>query len=156
MIFIKALLFFFVLGSASIASASPEAVHAIDPAVSAKQTLRVAVVRNAFPGCEPNCEEWISAEGKIEPGSLGQFRRVLNSIGSRQLPIFINSAGGSVNTAIEIGKFIRAKGLEIAPSPEQNSRRNRRGRRPQREAPRKRDRSGDWRSGGRFALPPAP
>lgn len=76
--------------------------------------MRVAIVRNAVSGCEPQCDEWISAEGKIDKTTLGVFRRVLKSLGVRKLPIFISSGGGDVDAAIEIGRLVRSKGLDVA------------------------------------------
>ena len=40
--------------------------------------MTFAIVRSAVTGCEPNCPQWISAEGQIMPGSAGQFRKILN------------------------------------------------------------------------------
>ncbi|TIV22294.1 MAG: hypothetical protein E5V90_34440, partial [Mesorhizobium sp.] len=40
-------------------------------------TMRFVVVRSSATGCEPNCPEWISAEGTIEAGTPALFRRLL-------------------------------------------------------------------------------
>ena len=41
--------------------------------------MRFVRVRSADPACEPNCPEWLSAEGRIEPGSARASRMRLRS-----------------------------------------------------------------------------
>lgn len=115
MTFIKALFFFAALaasGSAAATSRGAPAASAAPP--NAAQSMRVVVVRSASDGCEPHCDEWISAEGKIDKQTLGRFRRTLKSLGARKLPIFINSGGGDIAAAMQIGRLLRAEGLDVA------------------------------------------
>ncbi|MGT2468889.1 hypothetical protein ACVOMV_35760 [Mesorhizobium atlanticum] len=77
-------------------------------------TMRFVVVRSSAPGCEPNCPEWISAEGTIEAGTPALFRRLLSTLGGRQLPIVVNSPGGNVDAALQLGRMIRKNKLDIA------------------------------------------
>jgi hypothetical protein len=58
--------------------------------------MRFVRVTSADAACKPNCPEWLSAEGRIEP------------------PILIHSPGGSVADAGAMGELIRAKGLAVA------------------------------------------
>jgi len=76
--------------------------------------MQVHVVRSAHAGCEPQCLQWIAAQGKIVAGTLGRFKKVLRRLRGRTLPIFIDSSGGSVNEALAIGRLIRAEGLYLA------------------------------------------
>jgi hypothetical protein len=76
--------------------------------------MQVLVVRSAHPGCEPQCPQWIAAQGRIVIGTAGQFRKVLGRLGERRLTVLIDSGGGSVNDALAIGRLIRAKGLRVA------------------------------------------
>ena len=76
--------------------------------------MKVVVVRSGAPGCEPQCPEWIAAQGMIDHDTLPQFRKVLKAIGNRKLPILIDSGGGVVDDSLEIGRLIRAKGLDVA------------------------------------------
>lgn len=92
---------------------SPHLGEAAPPAGFDQQVeMRFAVVRGQSPGCGLTCE-WISAEGKIVPASLGGFRSVLKSLGAKRLPIYISSPGGDVNAGMAIGRLIRAKGLDV-------------------------------------------
>ncbi|WP_096445634.1 COG3904 family protein [Mesorhizobium sp. 113-1-2] len=76
--------------------------------------MRFAVVRSNAPGCEPNCPEWISAEGTIEAGTPSLFKRTLKALKGRQLPVVVNSPGGNVDAAVTLGQMIRKNRLDIA------------------------------------------
>jgi hypothetical protein len=76
--------------------------------------MQVHLVRSAEPGCEPQCLEWIAAQGRIEGGTAARFRRVLRQIGRRKVPVLIDSNGGRVDEAFAIGHMLRARGLDVA------------------------------------------
>lgn len=73
---------------------------------------------HADPGsgdCRPEgCADWIAAEGMIDAKSPGDLRELLASIGNRKLPIIVNSPGGNVAAAMEMGEIIRKHGLSVA------------------------------------------
>jgi hypothetical protein len=98
-------------------------VLALCPLASQAQTLiakpdrkpmRIAIVRASAGECEPNCPEWISAEGRITPASPAKLSRVLKAMGKRHLPVLIQSPGGDVEAALEMGRLIRARQLDVA------------------------------------------
>ena len=76
--------------------------------------MQVYLVRSAHAGCEPQCPQWIAAQGRIVPGTAKKFEKVLRDFGDRKLPIFIDSMGGSLVDAFAIGRLIRAKDLAVA------------------------------------------
>jgi hypothetical protein len=76
--------------------------------------MRFVRVMSADPACKPNCPEWLSAEGRIEPGTAKAFVDVIASLKGRRLPILVHSPGGSVADAGAMGELIRAKGLAVA------------------------------------------
>ena len=76
--------------------------------------MRFVRVTSADPACKPNCPEWLSAEGRIEPGSAKAFADAIANLKGRRLPILIHSPGGSVADAGVMGELIRAKGLAVA------------------------------------------
>ena len=104
----------------AVAAAAQPAVPGVAAAPSASPRLpqivpmKVLRVKASVPGCEPTCREWISAEGMIDENTLAQFKKVLKELGSRKLPVLIDSGGGIVDEALAIGRLIRAKGLDIA------------------------------------------
>ncbi|WP_137935226.1 COG3904 family protein [Mesorhizobium comanense] len=76
--------------------------------------MRFVVVRSNAPGCEPNCPEWISADGAIEANTPSLFKRTLKALKGRQLPVVVNSPGGNVEAALALGRMIRKNKLDIA------------------------------------------
>ncbi|MDX8541917.1 hypothetical protein RFM23_30405 [Mesorhizobium abyssinicae] len=92
------------MGGASLAAATADS----------GPTMRFVVVRSNAAGCEPNCPEWISAEGTIEAGTPALLKRLLKRLGGRKLPIVVDSPGGNVDAALTLGRLIRKSGLDIA------------------------------------------
>lgn len=78
--------------------------------------MKVMLVTSAAEGCQPDCPEWIAAQGMIDSDTLPQFKKVLRAIGSKKVPILIDSGGGVVDDSLAIGRLIRAKGLDIVVS----------------------------------------
>ncbi len=76
--------------------------------------MQFAVVRSNAAGCEPNCPEWISAEGAIEADTPAKLKRILKTLGRRHLPIIVNSPGGNVDAALQLGRIIRKNKLDVA------------------------------------------
>jgi hypothetical protein len=103
-----------LLAAALLAVASAGAAAETVAPFKLTDPMRVAIVRSAVPGCEPNCTEWISAEGNIGEGTAAAFARVIASLGKRKLPIYIQSPGGSVAEALSIGRLVRANQLDVA------------------------------------------
>ncbi len=76
--------------------------------------MRFVRVVSADPACEPDCPQWLSAEGRIGPGAATDFAEAVERLDGRRLPILIHSPGGSVPDAIAMGGLIRARGLAVA------------------------------------------
>ncbi len=89
---------------------APAGPHA---APNASAPMRFVKVRGDNAACRPDCPEWISAEGKIVTGSADALERTLDAARGRRLPIVINSAGGSVDDAMAMGRLIRARSLAV-------------------------------------------
>ena len=98
----------------ALAKAKPAPAATAAPGSPMEQPMRVVVVHDGRPGCEPHCADWISAEGKIVRTTTASFLRVFKQLGARKLPIFINSGGGSVEAALDIGREIRSRKLDVA------------------------------------------
>jgi hypothetical protein len=64
--------------------------------------------------CGPGCDGWIAADGKIDLHAAQRLRKVLAKLGPRRLPLFLNSAGGSVLGAIELGRLVRSHNIEVS------------------------------------------
>jgi hypothetical protein len=103
-----------VLGLSGAAVAAPSKPKPVEPPKLVQSAMRVVIVRDSRPGCEPHCAEWISAQGQITKDTPAQFRRVFKVLGAKTLPIFITSPGGAVDSAIVIGRDIRKRGFDVA------------------------------------------
>lgn len=75
--------------------------------------MRFVVVRSSAPGCEPFCPEWISAEGAITPATPAAFKKFLKKLGDKKLPVIVTSPGGRVEAALELGRMLRTRKLDI-------------------------------------------
>jgi hypothetical protein len=69
------------------------------------------VAKGDADACGPGCREWIAAEGTIDAGADDRLRALLKKLGSRKLPIYFHSPGGSVVTGLAIGRLMRERGL---------------------------------------------
>jgi hypothetical protein len=98
----------FCLGCGVSAATTPDG-----PPTAVEPPMQVYLVRSTEAGCEPHCPEWIAAQGKIEEGTAARFKKVVRQIGSRKVPVLIDSSGGRVSEAFEIGRLIRARGLDV-------------------------------------------
>jgi hypothetical protein len=96
-----------VVGEAATTKKKPVEKAPVSPAMA------FAIVRSGIVGCEPNCPQWISAEGQIMPGSASQFRKILKQAGKLRLPVVITSQGGDVEAALAIGQMIRERKLDV-------------------------------------------
>jgi hypothetical protein len=74
----------------------------------------VFYVAKGEPGaCGPGCQEWIAAEGFIDPNAGPRLWELLRKIGNdRKPPVYFHSGGGSVSAALEIGRLMRARGFK--------------------------------------------
>lgn len=75
--------------------------------------MRIFIVRNAAVDCEPDCAEWISAEGDITAATPALLRKVLKAADGRKLPFILTSPGGDVAAGYAMGRLIRRAGLEV-------------------------------------------
>lgn len=75
--------------------------------------MQFAIVRSNVSGCEPNCPQWISAEGVVTPKTPGELRKILKQAGKARLPVLITSSGGDIDAAIAMGEIIRARKLDV-------------------------------------------
>ncbi len=76
--------------------------------------MTVVVVRSNIPSCEPDCPQWISAQGRITANTPAVFKKALKLAGKKRLPVIITSPGGDVDAALAVGNLIRARKLDVA------------------------------------------
>lgn len=72
-----------------------------------------SIVRASSPICEPDCPEWIAADGTIADKTAKAFKAILKKAGDRRLPLLINSYGGRVDVAMTMGGLIREREMTV-------------------------------------------
>lgn len=77
------------------------------------EPMRIVLTRSAEP-CEPDCREWLAAQGAITKDTPAELRRALAELNGRKLPLLVYSTGGTVEAAIAMGELVRKSGLDIA------------------------------------------
>ncbi|MBI2718701.1 MAG: hypothetical protein HY245_09505 [Rhizobiales bacterium] len=103
-----------VLFAALLLALPVEGAKPQPPAKPEFPPMSVVIVRSALPGCEPDCPQWISAEGMLTPATPALFRKALKQASGLRLPVIIHSPGGDVNAAIAIGSMIKQAKLDVA------------------------------------------
>ena len=87
----------------ALAAGSPIPQLEPQPSRHGDPPMRIVRVTSSDKACEPDCPEWISAEGMITPGTAAASPSSSPSLGGRRLPVLISSHGGSVRDALEMG-----------------------------------------------------
>lgn len=94
------------------AMAKPAAPGGAGPRADQAADQPMVVVRmRGKDRCGRRCPEWIMAQGRITVETPRRFREVLRLAGSIRLPVVLDSEGGDLDAALEIGRMIRARGL---------------------------------------------
>ena len=63
--------------------------------------------------CPKKCH-WIAVQGAIDKTTLETFEAIVARLGPAKLPVFFNSVGGDVGSAVRMGERIRELGLDTA------------------------------------------
>lgn len=77
------------------------------------EPMRIVLTRSAEP-CEPDCREWLAAQGAITKDTPAELRRALAELNGRKVPLLVYSTGGTVEAAIAMGELARKSDLDIA------------------------------------------
>jgi hypothetical protein len=97
---------------AAVARAQP-APQPKGPDTGSPPPPMVFYVATGAPGaCGPGCQEWIVAEGFIDPNAEPRLWELLRKIGNdRKPPVYFQSNGGSLIAGFQLGRLLRARGL---------------------------------------------
>jgi hypothetical protein len=93
----------FVLTCTSISIAATSAEIPAEP-------MAFYVATGAPDSCGPGCNRWIAVEGQIDANAASRFRKFLQRVKDRNLPIYFASPGGNVDQAIAMGGMLRERG----------------------------------------------
>ena len=70
------------------------------------------VVKGGPGACGKGCDRWIAAEGTIDSAAAARFRKFLQKVGDRRLPIYFTSPGGNLDQAVAMGAMLRERSAQ--------------------------------------------
>ena len=79
----------------------------------AKAPMTVTLVRSDDKVCGTDCPEWLSMKGRIGFETVGRLQAALARLGSRRVPVFVDSPGGESKAGLALGQMIRAHRLDV-------------------------------------------
>lgn len=94
------------------AQSNPKKAALPVPKPDPEMTFQIMRASNA--ACEPNCPQWIYAQGQIVASTTGKFNQVLRRAERKPLLLVIQSGGGDVRAALAMGRAIRANKMNVA------------------------------------------
>lgn len=80
----------------------------------AKMPMTVTLVRSDAAGCGADCPEWLALTGVIGAGTPALFSAALARLGRRNVPVLVDSPGGSVEAAMAMGRAIRSRRMTVS------------------------------------------
>src|SRR6185369_1073307 len=105
-------------GPASAATALRPPAPIIKPAVpvvpkvvpsAAAGPMVFYVVKGTEDACGRGCNRWIAVEGQVDSSASVRFKRFLQQVGNRDLPIYLFSPGGNLDQALAMGHMLRER-----------------------------------------------
>src|SRR5438128_4769205 len=67
------------------------------------------VVKGAPDTCGRGCDSWIAVEGQVDGAAALRFKKFLQQVGNRDLPIYLSSPGGNLDQALAMGAMLRER-----------------------------------------------
>jgi hypothetical protein len=67
------------------------------------------IVKGAPDTCGRGCDSWIAVEGQVDSAAAPRFKRFLQQVGNRDLPIYLASPGGNLDQALAMGAMLRER-----------------------------------------------
>lgn len=90
------------------AFAAPSVVRRA-PAATPPPPMAFYVVKGAPDSCGRGCDSWIAVEGQVDGAAASRFKKFLQRIGNRNLPIYLASPGGNLDQALAMGAMLRER-----------------------------------------------
>lgn len=67
------------------------------------------VAQGAPDACGRGCDRWIAVEGQIDSAAAPRFRKFLQRVRDRNLPMYFSSPGGNLDQAVAMGGMLRER-----------------------------------------------
>ncbi|MCP4615931.1 MAG: hypothetical protein GY844_05800 [Bradyrhizobium sp.] len=95
-----------VLGAPALAAPGPVRR---DPVPTPAPPMVFYVVKGAADSCGRGCDSWIAVEGQVDAAAAPRFKKFLQRVGNRDLPIYLASPGGNLDQALAMGALLRER-----------------------------------------------
>src|SRR3981081_3536208 len=96
-----------VLGLTAVpASAAPPWARP-KPFVTPAPPMVFYVAKGAPDACGRGCDSWIVLEGQVDASAAPRFKKFLQRIGNRNLPLYFHSPGGKLDQDLAMGGMLR-------------------------------------------------
>jgi hypothetical protein len=79
------------------------------PKIDVNHDLVFFVAKGEPNSCGRGCDSWIAVEGTIDSNSAARFRRFLQTLKGRKLPVYFSSPGGNTAQAMTMGRMLRER-----------------------------------------------
>lgn len=79
------------------------------PGATAAPPMVFYVAKGGLDACGRGCDSWIAVEGQIDAGAADRFRKFLQRIKGRNLPMYFASPGGNLDQALAMGAMLRER-----------------------------------------------
>ena len=79
------------------------------PVAAATPPMAFYVVKGAADACGRGCDSWIAVEGQVDSAAAPRFRKFLQRVGNRNLPLYFYSPGGNLDQALAMGAMLRER-----------------------------------------------
>jgi hypothetical protein len=67
------------------------------------------VVKGVPDACGKGCDSWIAVEGQVDSAAAPRFKKFLQRVGNRNLPLYFHSPGGNLDQALAMGAMLRER-----------------------------------------------
>lgn len=75
--------------------------------------MTFTLVRDSSSGCGDDCRAWISAKGRFDEETPRLFSNIMAGMGTRSLPLHVDSSGGSVTAALAVADEVRGRHMTV-------------------------------------------
>jgi hypothetical protein len=92
-----------------LARAATDPLKAIEDFNKKNPPIVFFIAKGGPDACGPGCDSWIAGDGRFDDDAAARLRKVLNQVGKRKLPIYLQSPGGNIMQAMAVGRLLRSR-----------------------------------------------
>jgi hypothetical protein len=98
-----------VLGLTAVPASAATAPARPKPVATPAPPMAFYVAKGAPDACGRGCDSWIAVDGQVDASAAPRFKKFLQRIGNRNLPLYFHSPGGNLDQALAMGAMLRER-----------------------------------------------